>query len=341
MSEKFPVCSHCDSCYARKAQLYIIMPNLVHYSTKICKVKLLFFYSSVLKSVVRKPSIKCSSLIMRGTCSSAIKPTSSLQKVTTDQDRLDSKIRLFSKKEVCIQYDNVLGCGVFGKCFFGYVGPVEACFKVSKGKAFDNYFFREANILLGCCHCNVSYLLGVCLEGSCKILVLSYHGANRQSYNLHSVLISRRKSEIPSIEWDWKSILFGIINGLCYIHAKNILHNDIKEDNVVLHANKAIIVDFGKACLAKDGKKYFLSNEEKKKYMDFHPHISPDLRDGRCIQSKSTDVYSFGRLLFIVSEKAIATPFLISLSKQCMEYNSMDRPITTDLFTSLSNYLTI
>lgn len=140
--------------------------------------------------------------------------------------------------------------------------------------------------------------MGVCLEGSCKILVRSYHGANHQSYNLHSVLISRRKSEIPSIEWNWKSILLGIINGLCYIHAKNILHNDIKEDNVVLHANEAIIVDFGKACLAKDGKKYFLSNEEKKKDMDFHPHISPDLRDGRCIQSKSTDVYSFGRLLF-------------------------------------------
>ena len=34
-----------------------------------------------------------------------------------------------------------------------------------------------------------------------------------------------------------------------------ILHNVIREDNVVLEERKGIIIDFGKACYEKDGKR--------------------------------------------------------------------------------------
>lgn len=65
----------------------------------------------------------------------------------------------FVFKSGSIQKDNVLGSGMFGKCYHGSVGPVAACVKVSKVKIFDYSFIREANMLSSCCHPNVSYLL--------------------------------------------------------------------------------------------------------------------------------------------------------------------------------------
>ena len=274
---------------------------------------------------------------MNSDANSAVKPTSS--SVIATEEQLCKSIRLFSKVEVSIQKDNVLGSGMFGKCYHGSVGPVAACVKVSKVKIFDYSFIREANMLSSCCHPNVSYLLGVCNDARYKMLILSFHGISHQSFSLHSVLISSNRLEIPSVKWNWKSILFGIINGLSYIHSKNILHNDIKEDNVVLEERKGIIIDFGKACYEKDGKRYVLSQVEKKKYMVCHPQVAPDLRDGLCHQNKSTDIYSFGRLLHVISDKAIPLPALVTLSKVCMDYSSLKRPTTSTVFTSLSNLL--
>lgn len=72
---------------------------------------------------------------------------------------------------------------------------------------------------------------------------------------------------------------------------------------------------------------------------EIHPHISPDLRDGLCHQSKLTDIYSFGRLLHVILDKAVSLPALMSLSKECMEYISLKRPTTTEVLTFLSTLL--
>ena len=109
-----------------------------------------------------------------------------------------------------------------------------------------------------------------------------------------------------------------------------MIHNDLKGDNVVLSSSpvvKPVIIDFGKACETTKGKKYKLTEKEKKKYESVHSHIAPDLRDGLCAQSPLSDVYSFGRLLNKVAKSYFSEHTgLYDLFTKCMEYNSALRP---------------
>jgi serine/threonine protein kinase len=40
-------------------------------------------------------------------------------------------------------------------------------------------------------------------------------------------------------------LMQGICNGLSYLHAKNIIHRDLKRDNILLEKNVPKICDFG------------------------------------------------------------------------------------------------
>ena len=275
---------------------------------------------------------------------SAVKPSIKLPAVNLKVP-LHSNVRIFARNEIIINKENVLGRGVFSKCFFGMVGPCKACVKVLKYEVSD-YLYNEANLLLKLCHPNVSFLLGVCLESTHKLLLLSFHGYGFKSFSLHDVLVSSKKPftlQISSSQW--KQIILGIISGIYYIHYKcDILHNDIKEDNIVLEINdgqfKAVLIYFGKACFIGNGKKYSLSLDDVTLYKRNHPHIPPDLRDGLCFQNRLSDVYSFGRLLLLVYEKVLPVPVLEPLSKECLNYNCVDRPTTEDLNTFITNLVT-
>ena len=47
---------------------------------------------------------------------------------------------------------------------------------------------------------------------------------------------------------DVKIILFDILNGLKYLHNKNIMHRDIKPSNILIDINgRCVLADFGLA----------------------------------------------------------------------------------------------
>ena len=97
-----------------------------------------------------------------------------------------------------------------------------------------------------------------------------------------------------------------------HIHGQEILHNDIKLNNVALrHQVKkcsieqgttgcvvhAHLVDFGKACYSESGKKYILSKAEIATYKKHYPQIAPDIHDGLVQHSQKSDIYAFGRIV--------------------------------------------
>lgn len=89
----------------------------------------------------------------------------------------------------------------------------------------------------------------------------------------------------------------------------------------------AVIIDFGKACEATEGQGYTLSEKQKEYYKLHHPHIAPDLRDGRCKQSMSSDIFSFGRIMNAISKTIVLhTVEFLKISQDCMLYNSSLRP---------------
>ena len=124
-----------------------------------------------------------------------------------------------------------------------------------------------------------------------NIIVMSYHG----SRTLRDFLDSR-----PSAH-DVHKILVGISEALEIIHSKQVIHNDLKENNILVE-NKpergynVVLIDFGWACLCGDSPYFHLSMREIKEY----PWIAPWL--GRAgIANTSSDMYSIGQLCLTIS----------------------------------------
>lgn len=63
---------------------------------------------------------------------------------------------------------------------------------------------------------------------------------------------------------------------------KELLHNDIKGDNVLLTAQISglhpILIDFGKCRKVSNAKKYTLTSQEQRRYFKCHSHIAPELK---------------------------------------------------------------
>ena len=87
---------------------------------------------------------------------------------------------------------------------------------------------------------------------------------------------------------------------------------------------RAVIIDFGKACDTSKGKVYKLSQSEREHYKIHHPHIAPDVCDGLCPQSVSSDTFSLGRVISMINTKSSLKKD--ELSQKCMQYHMHLRP---------------
>ena len=78
-------------------------------------------------------------------------------------EALSNNVRQFSKAEVSIWKQHVLGQGVFAKCFLSTVGPNRACVKIFRTIG-EQYFFSEANLLSLFCHPNILIFFAWCMS---------------------------------------------------------------------------------------------------------------------------------------------------------------------------------
>ena len=227
-----------------------------------------------------------------------------------------------------------LGVGRFGTCYLRVFTHYKVCVKEFK-KYNTEAFVNEANILAKLNHLNLPYLFGVCVD-EVPSLVTSYHGINDTSVTLHKA-VSLPSETVQSLLNDsatWMDILKQAASGLKCLHTHyKVIHNDIKSDNICISSSvitsriTAVIVDFGKACYASDGKSYKLTDSQKEQYKANHPHIAPDLRDGVCTQSVQSDVYSFGRMIKLINGVThLQKEELDLLSNKCMQHHNYLRP---------------
>jgi len=65
----------------------------------------------------------------------------------------------------------------------------------------------------------------------------------------------KEKSEKKIDEKECKDIYLQLMNGINYLHNKNISHRDIKLDNIILDDDKVVkIIDFGFSTISKEDK---------------------------------------------------------------------------------------
>ena len=236
-----------------------------------------------------------------------------------------------------------IGKGVFGKCFSGFMSShIEVCVKAFRlDDRLIHTFPVEAVLTSTLCHPNLPWFYGLSEHGPRRMIVLSFHGINGKSYTIHQALQTNCQDLL--IEINWKVILVGMASALKYIHSKDILHNDIKSDNIIIDNRspvpQSILIDFGKGCFLSEGKFYKLSLAERRRYAIEHPQVAPDLRDGHCRQTESSDIYSLGRVIQKVNDKFLHIPFIASHASLCIQYGCKQRPSTDEHYASVQRML--
>ena len=248
-------------------------------------------------------------------------------------------IRQFKYKDVQIKEECILGMGTFGKCTKARIAHLDVCAKFFRtGVKYEWSFSVEAFLLLKCCHENLPLIYGI--VGNPKIILSSLHTYENSAVTLHSALHEKIPAEITLNIW--KRLLYDVLLAVEHLHDNKILHNDIKNNNILVEKNptgqiRGILIDLGKGCLINDAKQYTIKDDSKKRdHRRKYPHIAPDLINGHCKQSTSSDVYSVGRVILSINSK-LSIPALNSLSEQCSEYMCTKRPTILNLKTFMFN----
>ena len=150
-------------------------------------------------------------------------------------------------------------------------------------------------------HPNLVKLHGYCLSPPCIVMELVPRGSI--SYLLHYC-------EDPEVEAKMtdgrvkKNLIIGIVNGMRQLHASQIVHGDLKPQNVLVTSDYvAKITDFGlsrlrgKTSSTVASRQFGEDDEEKVNVAGTAGYMAPELLDSTSPPDYSSDVFSFGVIL--------------------------------------------
>ena len=142
-------------------------------------------------------------------------------------------------------------------------------------------------------HSCFPYLYGLTNSGAILMEYIS-GSADRLTHaiTLRSILTSGHPKKF------WFEICRKLVEGLQFLHGKNILHNDLHSENILIRScHLPCIIDFGKATLVHAPLYYNLvtGSKEQKTFNTVHAHLAHELRNiPNSPQTELTDIYSLG-----------------------------------------------
>ena len=135
---------------------------------------------------------------------------------------------------------------------------------------------------------------------------------------------------------DWFSVANDLVQAIKFVHDSGYLHNDLKEDNVLLSSSvqrwRAVVIDFGWVSLKTHPPRYGFSDSVKAKYLreNLYAHIAPEcalLDEGA---STVSDVFQLGRLIRLIGARS-GDKNLLQLGENCCHIIRMFRPSILDI----------
>ena len=216
---------------------------------------------------------------------------------------------------------------------------------------------KEATVLSKLCHPFLPYLFGICTAKQPYKIVIQFHGIDNSTKTLTiSKAIIEKKIKHSHV---WLGVCLQLMEALCYIHAEvQILHNDIKQNNVLLtdsmtasqlqthEAYHIVLIDFGKATALQNDHRYNHSDAEKAAYFSKYPHIPPEVIEGQTPRTEASDVYAAGcimqqvmdsdLLIELLPEQKLNIQYIIN---KCKHLQYMKRPTAKETLELFRNIL--
>ncbi|KAG8656366.1 proline-rich receptor-like protein kinase PERK1 isoform X1 [Manihot esculenta] len=135
--------------------------------------------------------------------------------------------------------DYLLGEGGFGEVYEATLDGEKVAIKKLKIVKLENKL-EESEFLTCVNHPNIVKMIGLCREGSNRVLVLEFVPNKTLTYHLHD-------EKNKTLDWPTRmKIALESANGLLYLHQdRKIIHRDMKADNILLDNNfNAKVADF-------------------------------------------------------------------------------------------------
>ena len=263
-----------------------------------------------------------------GLCKSAIRGKTNGTKPETRQEEANEL-----DQSLVIKTNSVaIGSGSFGDVFLAKYRGMDAVVKEIKQRdettkereRCKREVLHEGKMLrlLGD-HPNLPFLFGVLTWSEPFALVMQFHGAGEESVTLHKVVKERIFNKLLMAR-----VFTDIARALRHIHALEIVHNDLKSNNVIIQQEgegyRPVIIDFGKSEQIKNLKAHRRSAD----------YLAPEVREGKK-QSTASDIYSFGRMLELsVSARSFFRHFVEMISIATAQ-RAKDRPSASQIVSTL------
>lgn len=210
-----------------------------------------------------------------------------LQEVVADDSQTDKSLPEIPESELLFE-KKPLGEGSYGTVYKGYWGVGEIPVAVKKTKYSDpsslEEFKKEAKTIIDA---NFPYIIGchgiVCFQDGTIGIVLPF--MNRGSFDNYLHPKSGNITESPAF---FMRILFHVSQALVFLHAKGIIHRDVKPQNILITENgDGLLSDFGTA--RKD-----TGDDTKTSGVGTPVYLAPEVIEGNRHYHTTADIYSFG-----------------------------------------------
>ncbi|CAL5990901.1 Kinase [Hexamita inflata] len=191
------------------------------------------------------------------------------------------------------QYIKLLGIGGFGTVIKVQRQKDQKIYAMKEIHGSNGLFSEqqldEVRFLASFCHSNILTYYESFIQANKLYIIMEYADKG----DLYSEIIKRAKLKQYYSEEEIVNILIQCVNGLNYLHSKNIIHRDIKDSNILLFKNSfgmpiCKIADFGMSQA---------SNSSRKQQAGTYQFMAPEIWKYQLYTDK-TDVFALGVVLY-------------------------------------------
>ncbi|MBI3038346.1 serine/threonine protein kinase, partial [bacterium] len=198
---------------------------------------------------------------------------------------------------------DLIGCGGMGYVYNGYEvksqKPVAIKILSPECTHIEPILIRfkaEGHILRNLNHPNIVKFVEAGQEGQCHFLAMEYiSGISLDSLpRSHTMTNIAMGKDLPTME-DYLSIFINCFSALDYIHKQQLVHRDIKPQNIILQGSNHFprFIDFGIAKSLKNDKDF----DEPGERLYTMVYASPEQLTSKPVDYKS-DLFSFGVVMY-------------------------------------------